>query len=518
MRKFIKKHKILTWSLVILIVLIAGYFLFGRGNSPTLATVAVARGNIVQEVSTTGHVKPAQDVDLAFQNSGKVTKIFVSVGDKVAVGQNLVQLDNSDIVAQLAGTQADLDTQQAKLDSLKAGTRPEEVQISQTKVDNAQVALDQAKNGLVDALQEAYNVSDDAIHNKADSFFAVPAIPAPHLNFYIANSQLQVNIESQRFSLETALKIWQASSTLLTPNSDLSFAINYTKQNLNVVSYFLDQANAALNSLGASASLSQTTIDAWKVNVSAARTNVSASINSVSTAEQSLKAAESDLLLVKRQLELDQAGATKEDIEAQAAQVEKAKANVLNYSAQLDKTIIRSPMDGLITKQDAKVGQIVSANQIIISVISANQFEIESNIPEADIAKIKISDSAKITLDAYGDSVVFDAKVTKIDPAETIIEGVSTYKTTLQFNSEDVRIKSGMTANIDILTDRRENVLLIPQRALITRGSDRFVLVDNGTNNPDETQVQIGLRGSDGKVEIVSGLVEGERIAAVGSQ
>jgi len=217
-------------------------------------------------------------------------------------------------------------------------------------------------------------------------------------------------------------------------------------------------------------------------------------------------------------LELDEAGATKEDTEAQAAQVEKAQANVLNYQAQFNKTIIRSPINGLVTKQDAKIGEIVSANAIIVSVISANQFEVESNVPEADIAKLKIGDRASITLDAYGDNVLFDAKVIKIDPAETIIEGVATYKTTLQFNKEDERIKSGMTANIDVSTDKRENVLVIPQRAVITRGLDKFVLIDNGTANPDERQIQTGLRGSDGNVEVISGLKDGERIAAIAKQ
>lgn len=518
MKKSIKKHKFLTTAVIILILIIASYFYFSRGSGPTFATVTVQRGNIIQEVSATGHVKPAENVDLAFQSSGKVAKIYITVSDKVVSGENLIQLDNSDIYAQLAGSQADLKTQQAKLDSLKAGTRPEQIKISQTKVDNAQVALDQVKITLVNTLRSAYTVSDDAIHNKADSFFSVPAIPAPHLSFSVSNTQLQVDIESQRLVIEAILKSWQASSSQLTVNSNLDIAISYIKQNLNTISLFLDKANSSLNGLSPNGIITQTTIDAWKLNVSTARTNISASISNVSTAEQSLKTAESDLSLAQQELNLDQAGATLQDIEAQQAQVEKAQANVLNYQAQFDKTIIRSPINGLVTKQDAKVGEIIPANTPIISIISANQFEIESNVPEADIAKIKIGDSAQITLDAYGDNVIFSAKVIKIDPAETVIEGVATYKTTFQFNQEDARIKSGMTANIDISTDKRENVLVIPQRAVIARGTDKFVLVGNGTSNPDERQIQTGLRGSDGNVEVVSGLSAGERIAAVGTQ
>jgi len=517
-KKFISNHKILTSLAIVVIFIIAGYFYFSRGSGNGLNTIMVERGDIIAEVSATGHVKPSESVDLAFEKGGKISKIYVDVGDKVVSGSILVQLNNIDLYAQLAGAEANLKTEEAKFDELKIGTRPEEIKISQAKVDNAAVAVNEAKSALLGKLQISYTISDDAIHNKADSFFKVPAIPAPQLNFSVSNSQLQVDIESQRLTLEGVLKSWKESLGQLTIDSDLNDYANKTKNNLNTISSFLDSANLALSGLSANATNSQTTIDGWKTNVSTARTNINTSITDVLAAEKSLKAAESDLFLAQQQLNLDKAGATKQDISAQEAQVEKAQANVLDYEAQLNKTILRSPINGLITKQDAKVGEIISANVIIVSVISANQFEVEVNMPEADIAKLKIADPAKITLDAYGDSVIFGAKVAKIDPAETIIEGVATYKTTLQFNEEDNRVRSGMTANIDILTDKRENVLVIPQRAVITRAADKFVLVDNGTSNPDERKIQTGLRGSDGNVEVISGLSEGEYIAAVGSQ
>jgi len=108
--------------------------------------------------------------------------------------------------------------------------------------------------------------------------------------------------------------------------------------------------------------------------------------------------------------------------------------------------------------------------------------------------------------------------VVKIDPAETIIEGVATYKTTLQFEKSDGRIKSGMTANIDISTDKRENVLVIPQRAVVSEGAGKFVMVDNGTSNPEKRKIETGLRGIDGNIEVISGLSEGEKISALGSE
>ena len=148
--------------------------------------------------------------------------------------------------------------------------------------------------------------------------------------------------------------------------------------------------------------------------------------------------------------------------------------------------------------------------------MSLTRFEIEANIPEADIAKVKIGDSAAITLDAYGNDVVFDAKVIRIDPAEIIIDGVATYKTTFQFLREDERVKSGMTANIDILTAKKSGVLVIPQRAITQQGNEQFVQISLGQNKFETRKVVVGLRGFDGNAEIISGLNENDQIVSIG--
>ena len=132
---------------------------------------------------------------------------------------------------------------------------------------------------------------------------------------------------------------------------------------------------------------------------------------------------------------------------------------------------------------------------------------------EADVAKVKQDNSAKVTLDAYGDLVVFEAAVVAIDPAETMIEGVATYKTTFVFSRDDARIKSGMTANIDVATNKQENVLAVPQRSVGVKNGISFVLVKEQGDVPRERSVVIGLRGSDGMVEVREGLKEGDQIA-----
>ncbi len=90
-----------------------------------------------------------------------------------------------------------------------------------------------------------------------------------------------------------------------------------------------------------------------------------------------------------------------------------------------------------------------------VKLISKDKFQIEADITETDIANVKVDQEAEAILDAYGDDVKFIAKVIEIDPAEKMIEGIATYKTTFQLLNEKSRLKPGMTANIDILVQKK---------------------------------------------------------------
>ena len=502
--------------LAVAVIVGGGYFYFGRSaDDSAYDYYEVERRDLVQEVSVTGRVEPVDDVDLAFEKSGKVGAIYVKIGDKVQIGRILVSLDGSELFTQLAKEEANVKVQEAKLNELRSGTRPEEIKIQEVKVANAQVSLEDARKNLVDKIQDAYTKSDDAIRNKTDQYFVNLKSTSPKIVFSIYDSSLKTTLEDSRLNIENRLASWKTSLQNLTILSDLDAYTNITEQNLNYLKTFFANATLALNDLTPSGTLTQTNIDAYRADTSTARTNTNTATTNLTTAEEKLRTAESTLTLEQNELLLDKAGAVPEQIAAQVAQVESAKAQVSNIQAQISKTIIKSPIDGVIIKQDAKVGEIISANTTIISVISNDKFQMKANIPEADIAKIKVGDIAKVTLDAYGSDVIFDAKVTVIDPAETMIEGVATYETTFQFVRADERIRSGMTANIDITVDSRKNVLAAPQRFIKTSNRDKVVMLERTSGALEEDwEIRTGLRSSDGYIEILSGLKEGDRIAA----
>jgi HlyD family secretion protein len=490
---FIKRPSVIVLAIIV-VVGFGVYFLFVKKSSSPPETFVAKRGIIMQEVSVTGKTKAAQDVDLAFEKIGKIALVNVQIGDKVFSGQTLVVQVNSDIAAQLEEARASVKEQEATLEELKKGTRPEEIQIQEVKVVNA-------KADLLDKIQDAYTKSDDAVRNKTDQLFSNSQSSTPVLVFV---SSLKQDLESSRVLIEFILNSWKSSLGALNISSDLNSYITSAESNLNQIKLFLGNISLAVNSLTAGADLSQTTIDTYKSAVSTARANVNTAITNLTDAE-------STYLVEQNNLILEKAGSTPEQIAEQEAKVAQASANVKNYEAQLSKTILLSPINGVVTRQDAKVGEIVAANNVIVSVISSGGFELEANVPEADIAKVKVGDTAKVTLDAFGSDKAFEATVTKIDPGETIIEGVATYKTTFSFIKGDEGIKSGMTANIDILTAEKENVIVVPQRLVVSKDGEKFVRVLGDDGIVREIKVETGLRGSDGNIEIISGLSEGDK-------
>lgn len=505
--------KIIFLTLGVIIVAGMVYFVWFRGKDSPYDFIVAERGDVVQQVSVTGRVVPSENVNLAFEKAGKVSAIFVDVGTNVYNGQLLAQLNTSEIQAQVESAEAALKVEEAELNELKIGTRPEQVQVFEVKVKNTEIALADAKQNFLDKIQDAYTKSDDAVRGKVDQLFDAPRSSDPRLVFSSSDYKFDSEVEKDRFLIESLLISWFNRLSGLTVNSDLLSCSSATKNNLNEVKAFLEKIAYLVNSLNSSSVLSQTTIDGWKTDISAARTNLNTAIVNLTTAEEKFRAADSDLALKKQELELEKAGSTAEDIAAQEARVEKAKADLQQYRAQLSKHFIYSPVNGIVTKKDVSEGEAVAANTAFFSVISGANFEIEANVPEADIGKVKIGDATRVTLDTYGNDVFFDAVVSFIEPAEKIIEGVATYKTTLQFLKADERIKSGMTTNIDILTAERKNAIIVPQRSILQKNGNKFVriLSENGESF-EERIVKIGLKGSDGNAEILEGLSRGEKV------
>ncbi len=511
MKKFFsKKH--LVFCFAVIVVPVVAYFLIIDKNKPAADFAIVKRGALAQMVSVTGRVEPVRSVDLAFETSGRIASIAVEVGDRVAAGETLVSLENSSVMAQLNLAQAGLRAQEITLAELKNGSRPEEIAVYQAKQDAAENALSEARKGLVDKIKDAYTKADDSVRSKTDKFFNNPRTDNPQIIFFVIDSQLENETEQLRQAIEATLIVWNNSLLTISTSSDLSAYLSQAKNNLDQIRSFMEKLSTVINGLTPTYSLSQITIDSYKTDVSSARTSINTAVANLVATEENWNASQMSLLVAKKELLYRSSPATPEQIAGQEALIDQAKAEVATAQSQLGKTVIVSPIAGVVVRQDAKRGEIVAVGSVLVSIISAARFEVEVNIPEADIVKITLGNNANITLDAFGQNQIFMAKVVQINPGETMVEGVATYKTKLQFVEETNLIKPGMTANIDIITARVEDALLIPQRCVISKNGDKSVMVLGEGGETAEVAIKTGLKDASGNIEVIEGLKEGDKI------
>ncbi len=572
-----KKRTLFIFVITLLIIIISAYGYFGQPKKPKYDYITAAKKNVIREVSITGRVKAAENIDLAFERSGKISGVNAKIGDKVSAGQILTSIDDTDIRSQLAGSRAQLDNTNAqlgqyeaalerektKLDELLRGTRPEEIKIAETAVNNAQNALADAKTNLENVknktLSDTDQVFDGAINAAAksinvasNSLFTITDIQFAHFNNYkqedLRIAETKANAVSALLGGENAGYWSREAIGQLNGGAKAtvqSAQLNPTEKNINGalsgLKTALDKVKTALDAIPLSSELTaaeNTNLSAEKSNINAEITTITAkqksidvqqtaNNNSISAAQMSINTAQNSLSSAIDNLALKKAGATQDQIStqealikqaaanivSQKAQIKQAEANVNNYEIQLTKSAIKSPINGIITKQDAKIGEIISPNLTVVSIMSENKFQIEANVAEVDITKIKIGNDAKITLDAYGSDIPFQAKIISVDPAEIIIEGVPTYKVILLLTEKNDQLKSGMTANINILAQFKENVIAIPQRAITIKDTgNKTVQILLEGDTPKEVPVKTGLRGSDGNIEITEGINEGDKV------
>ena len=475
--------------------------------------------------------------DLAFDRSGRVNWVGVKVGDKVKSGQTLAMLDSGELGAQRMNAVANLDSAKAKMNQVLSGTRQEDLNIAQINYDNALKNLNNAKTkNSLDTIRNALNSALNAMVSYTDIQYV----------YFVDNSNDSTIIANQKedilqYIFETPQLVRTNSWYFLNLKSGLFDSLNRLDQNYDAdqIKLLLSDTKTALYKTkdGLDIMYSKTngvvSTEAEKIKISNAKTSILSQISSLISQEQAITTAEASFNNAEAQLNLKKAPATEFDIAMATAQVTQAEAGLALIHAQISKNMIRAPINGIIASSDIQRGEISTPGKVIITILGDSNYEITANIPEADIARVRVGNTVKVTLDAFGQDVIWQAKVMNIYPSEKMIEGVPTYETKIQFDANgDERIKTGLTANLEITNAIKDNVLNIPSRSIYEKDGQKFVkvVVQNDDNiatarfaNLSETvenkktiiyevPIIVGLKGSDGKTEIISGIEEGDKI------
>ncbi len=220
--------------------------------------------------------------------------------------------------------------------------------------------------------------------------------------------------------------------------------------------------------------LSKQTVEQNRAAIASAQANLR---DMQANAEMSRKTLRRYQNLYKRNFvpksELDQAI---NDYKSDMAKISSARADIAKAQAQcrgaelsLSYTKIVAPVDGMIISREIDVGQAVAASfqapELFTIAQDLQKMQIEVNVSEADIGKVKEGQDVEYTLDGYPDTT-FKGKVTQVRISPTTVSNVVTYSVIVGVDNKDLKLKPGMTANVSIITAKHENVLCVPNFAL----------------------------------------------------
>lgn len=504
------KKKSITFVVVLLLLVLYASF---SSSGQEIEKVAVVRGPLSQYVRITGQVQSSNDASLSFQTLGQVAYVGVKVGDSVSQGKVLATLSSGDAQASLLQAQATLQNAQAKLDQLTQGARKEEVDIKQQTLDNAEFSLAQTYLTIPDAIRNVDATVSDVVKNKFSPLFSYTG-SGYVLSFSSCDQTLQNTIELNRTHIENTIAEFQKKSSVISALSSREDIDKVFMQAYTVTSVTNDLVSSISSILLSACSASNPAFDTYRATLSTVRTNMTTLFSDISSKRSALTTAKNTYTQASRDLALTKAGTDPYTLKAQQALVAQAEAQVAQAKATLSKTVIVAPFAGTISDISIIPGETVTSGKTVIGMLATNAFEVEAKVPEVDIVKVQTGSGVKITLDAYGSSVLFPAIVTRVSPTATIEGNVPMYKVLVTFTGSDSRIRSGMTANVNIITQEIQTTLTVPARfvSIIDETKGTVVIENDGVESIRE--VELGIRGEDGLIEIKSGLLEGEILIA----
>jgi len=529
--------KIIYLVIIILIVGVGVYYFFVRNNGEEPLLETVARGTVVREVSESGTVSISEEINLSFKTTGDIAQIPVVVGDQVTAGQTVARLATTELVIALREAEAKLQVAQANYDKLIAGASPEEIKVSEAKVQAAQVTLNNAQQNLADVEAEAAedldNAYEDALNTLDDTelklYNAYQKTRDVQRTYFSASDQTSLTVVENKNKVEDA---WEAVAVQKDaahedPTQDvIDTALSVAEAELAITKAALETIRLKTETVTYRDEVSaadKTSLDTHRANIVTAYTNVvndqqtiattkldnTSSINTAkaekASAEASLQKAENELALVK-------ADPQAADIALAEAEIRQAESAVALANNAIREATLKSPVAGQVTDVYKEVGETTQVTDAVVTVLPRGELQIEVDIYEEDIVEVVVGDPVAITLVAFPNESLAGS-VVAIDPAEKIINEVVYYEVTIGFDETREKIKSGMTADIVVETERKENVLVIPKRALKRDGTRTLVRIARAdTGVLEEREVVIGLEGDNDLIEVLSGLTEGEQV------
>jgi HlyD family secretion protein len=540
------RHKKIAF---ILIVLLAGggYYAYKALNPQAVAvnytTAAAEKGTLIQSVLGTGQIDASSRVDVKSKVAGDIVSVDVSTGTAVKKGDALAVIDDSDARRSLKDAKTALETAKLTLDEMLESA--EELTVMQAE--DALTAAKEEKADAEDALERSY---EDGLNDVGIVFLDLPEImiglqnivqgsdsiviqsSANYLEYYYnavrnykqapsyyqnasaayakARKAYDENVENyktaNRFSGKDTIK------SLIDETYDTTKLISdATKDIASMIQFYKDEMSASNMT---AQDFSDTHISSLASYSGKTNSHLATLISDKNQIKDALSdIASSERAIKEKTLALEKiiAGTDELDIRAQRIVVDQKGAALEEAQKTLESCTIRAPFDGKISSVDVSAGDTVSANGSVASIITDSRVA-NITLNEVDIAKVQTGQKATLTFDAIED-LSLTGKVAEIDTVGTVSQGVVSYGVKVNLDSQSDQVKPGMSVTVSIITQAKQNVVLVPGTAVKSgNGSGYYVeIMAEGAQTPVRQTVEMGLSNDD-YAEISSGVKEGDLI------
>jgi HlyD family secretion protein len=506
-----RKRAFIVIGGLLLLVAVGAFFAWRAATAQSEAAAAQSQetvtafiGDLAASATASGNVRPARETTLSVSVPARVQQVNVRVGDAVQAGDVLMQLDPTDMALNVAVAEQNVRLRQASLDDLLAEPTAAEIVAAETAVLSAQTQLDDLLDGpsaAQIAAQEASlraaeaNVSSSASQldqtqnaiKPADIAAAEASVAAAEANLRSVEIQYTRNPDPDNIQANTALA--QAREQLAAAQSQLAALLAGP-----------DDSRVGSAQAGLSATVAQR--DATAANLQ--------QLTAPPTAAQ-VAAAEAQVAQAQASLDSLLRGATAEQLAIAEAELAQAEINLADAQAMLDEMTVTAPFDGVVTAVNFSEGELATGG--VMELIDRSSLEVVLEVDEVDVGSLQVGQRATLTLETWPDEEI-ESEIFTIAPGAQTSPGSSlvVYEVHLRLGDTALPVLVGMTANANLITAEKSDVLLVPNRAInVDRSSGRFSvnLLVNG--EVQETPITIGMR--DGQnTEILEGLNAGDEL------
>ncbi len=479
-KAFIVAHKIISVIAVILIVLL-GRFTYGKITSTAGETRylegKVEKGTIISSVDGSGQVSVSNQIDIKPKVSGNITYAAVKAGDKVWQGKALFSIDDRDAQKAVRDAETSLQSAQLDLQTYKAQSGNTE--------ENQQIAVN-------NAYQAFLNSTITALPTDSTSTATPPTISGT----YSEGKEGQITITTYQGGTGAYFN-FSGPGVNDSGSGNVSAT---TAQPIGDSGLYIKFANTGVSSTN------------WIINIpNKSASNYLSNYNAYQSALQNQKQtnSESEVSVL--------------NIEAKELAIKQRENALLDAKQALADYSVFAPFAGTVSSVPVQKGEPVSSGTVLATLITQKQLA-EISMNEVDVAKIKLEQKATLTFDAVPDLSI-TGLVQEIDSVGTISAGVVTYNVKISFDTEDDRVKPGMSVSASIITNVKQDVLIVPNSAVKSQNGASYVEMfdmplpapTNGLLGsiskvaPNQVPVEVGL-SNDSQTEIISGIKEGDEI------